>query len=98
MDRARDLPGRLARTAARLERAGVTVSLGRAIPHEAVLMDARSGNGEIAIIQLQVLAPRADIDVALVIEAELGPREAVRTTTGVVEHGDVRLNALLMHQ
>jgi hypothetical protein len=32
------------------------------------------------------------------IEVELGPREAVRAATGMVEHRDVGLDALVVHQ
>src|SRR3546814_8903643 len=66
----------LAWTAVLLECASITVALGCPVSKEAVLIDARPRRGEVTIIPLQVFAPRADIGVAFVIEAERGPREA----------------------
>jgi len=64
IDRAWYLASRSIRAAARLQRAGVAVRLAGAVAHGVVLRRCGPWRGERSSVFLQLLAARADVDVA----------------------------------
>ena len=98
VDGAWDLPGRLAGTAARLERAAIAVVLAGAVSNETILIDTRAWRREVAVRPLQLLATGADVSVVLVVVSEVGPCEGAVRSGGFIEHRDMRFDAALVHQ
>src|SRR5208283_3530540 len=77
MNGAGDLACRNVRAALGFERAGLAVMLARKVDHRAVLRQPVAWLGESAVIFPQLVAPGADIKIALWIEDEVGSREKV---------------------
>src|SRR5713101_2823549 len=91
IDRAWYLASRSIRAAARLQRAGVAVRLASAVAHGVVLRRCGPWRGERSSVFLQLLAARADVDVARPVVGEVVTREGPILALGFVEHRDVRL-------
>ena len=66
--------------------------------HEAFGIDAGPWLMELPPVVHQLLAGRADVEVALVVVGEVGAAERAVPAGRLVEHRDVRLDALLVHQ
>src|SRR4029079_19219651 len=98
VDRAQDLAGRHVGRAALLEAAGVAVELARAVAHQAVLIDERAWFAIHLPSLPQALAARADVAVVGMILDEVGSFERAVASCRLVEHGDVRLDALLLDE
>src|SRR5689334_1731487 len=96
MDRAQDLTGRHVWRAALLEGAGVTVELACAVAHQAVFVDERAGLAIHLSSLPQALAAWAEVAVVGVIVDEVGSFERSIASRRLVEHRDVRLDALLL--
>src|SRR5215207_4784971 len=84
--------------AALLEAAGVAVELARAVAHQAVLINERAWFAIHLPSLPQALAARADVAVIGMIVDEVGSFERSVASRRLVEHGDVRLDALLLDE
>src|SRR5437763_8849278 len=98
MDGARDLAGGCLRTALRFQGTRLAIQLAGAIAHHAVLIDKRARHSIDFLALPEFLPGRADIAVALVVIGKVLAREGAVGMLGFVEHGDVRLDPLLIDQ
>src|ERR1700757_2520220 len=90
VDAARDLARWLLRAASQLQRAHIAIAFARPI-QQLLVIDDLAGGGE-------DLASRADIDVALLIECEVLPREGTVLALRLVDHRDVWRDFLVVDQ
>src|SRR5947207_10884881 len=90
------LRARCLRTALRFQVTRLAFQLAGAIAHHAVLIDKRARHSIDFLALPEFLPGRADIAVALVVIGKVLAREGAVGMLGFVEHGDVRLDPLLI--
>ncbi len=95
MDGTHDPAGWSIGTTLRLERAGKEVCLACAVSPEAILIDAGSRFGIVAIILSQRFSAGAPIAVVVLVVAEVRAFEGAVAPGGMVEHRNMRRDALL---
>src|SRR5271155_5230291 len=98
MDGAQKLAGGRVGTALRLQRTGLAIQLAGAVARHAVLVDERAWHSIDFLALPEFLAGRADIAVAFVVIGKVVTREGAVGALGFVEHRNVWLDPLLMHQ
>src|SRR5688500_16989382 len=98
MDRAGDFASGHVGRASLPEGAALAVLLTCAVADGPVVIDACARRAEVAIGSLQAIATGTDVAVVFMVIDEVGALEAAIVPGGLVEHGDVRLDALVLDQ
>lgn len=76
----------------------LAVLLTRPIADRSVLIDTAARSAEVAMGPPQAVACRADVAVVFMVIDEVGPLEAAIVPGRLVEHGNVRFDALVLDQ